>query len=82
MVAVAVVAFLFIYCERWVRYKRLAAAHCNFALYGEAFPDGVRIAWGGSFRSDHWDKAGEFNRAAWFPWVSVEPLSLKQHELK
>ena len=81
MVALAILALLMGYAERWRRYNRLAAYHLAKANWRmqKSGPDGRAM-----FRVTppkdklrHINKANEYSHAASRPWiwVSPEPLS-------
>jgi hypothetical protein len=80
MVSVLAVASILAYAERWWRYKRLAAFHLLKAM-PSGFPTTQRhgtitlMVPSGSSASRHFEKADEYERAALYPWLSVDPGS-------
>jgi hypothetical protein len=81
MVAVAILALLVSYAERWRRYNRLAAYHLGKSNWKRPVvgPDGRPFFVGAPTKEKlrHREKADEYARAASRPWIwiSPEPLS-------
>jgi hypothetical protein len=77
MVALAIVTILFGYVEHWIRCRILASRCIERALPHmtklEVLPNRSRIYHGTDVFFRLMRKADEYDRAAWYPWLTVEP---------
>jgi hypothetical protein len=79
MVASVAIAVICAYSSRWTKYRRLASAHENIVWFGEPEPQPGWIIFHERGHLSHWHKALEYRRAAWFPWIRVEPYTFEPY---